>query len=199
MKSTMLSAEHRVISEMIKESSSVLDLGCGDGSLLKLLEKERSVKGQGIEIDESSVYKCVEKGVSVFHGDIETGLMNYPDNAFDYVILNQSMQETKRVDYVLNEAFRVGENVIIGFPNFANLYARFRLFFRGKTPVTQALPYRWYDTPNLHFLSISDFKEYCRSKEINIKTSRFLRGGKEVIFWPNLFADVGIFVVNKMY
>jgi len=142
--------DYRIIYKIIQPKSRVLDLGCGDGELLSFLVKEKKVKAQGIELNEAAIYNCVEKGLSVFHGNIETGLSGYPDNAFDYVILNQSMQEVKDVEHVVDEALRIGRKVIVGFPNFAQLKARSRLFLKGKVPITSSLPYRWYNTPNLH-------------------------------------------------
>jgi methionine biosynthesis protein MetW len=139
----------------------------------------------------------VEKGVSVFHGDIDSGLSEYPDKSFDYVILNQSMQELKKADFVIREALRVGKNVIVGFPNFAFWKARFMLFFRGKAPITASLPYRWYNTPNLHFLSASDFKDFCKDEKIKILKAYYLEKKSTTKFWPNLFALNAIFVITR--
>jgi methionine biosynthesis protein MetW len=192
-----LKLEYRVIAEMIKEGASVLDLGCGDGELLTTLRRYRKVnKAQGIEIDEQAIYKCVKNGLSVFHGDIDSGLAEYGDKSFDYVILNQSLQQVKKPDTVLFEALRVGIEVIVGFPNFAQIKARYHLAIRGKAPITRSLPYEWYDTPNLHFLSIADFRDHCRKRKIVIKKSVFL-GNKQVIkILPNIFALVAIFLIT---
>lgn len=188
--------DHKIIYDIVESESRILDLGCGNGELLSLLAKEKSAKVQGIELSEEAIYKCVEKGLSVFHGDIDSGLSEYPDKSFDYVILNQSMQEVKKVDFVINEALRVGKKVIVGFPNFAYWRARLRLFLKGKTPITYSLPYRWYNTPNLHFLSISDFKEFCSEKGITTLNAYYLgRRGKVGIF-PNLFALNAVFVIT---
>lgn len=193
----MAREDHKIISDIIEPGSKVLDLGCGDGELLFLLTEEKNVKGQGIELDDSQIYKCVEKGLSVFHGDIDSGLLGYPDKSFDYVILNQSMQQVKKADFVIQESLRVGRKLIVGFPNFAYFKARTSLFFKGKTPITKSLPYHWYDTPNLHFLTISDFKDYCREKNIRILDVRYLGHKRIVRFWPNLFALNAIFVLER--
>ncbi|MCF7874356.1 MAG: methionine biosynthesis protein MetW [Candidatus Omnitrophica bacterium] len=189
--------DYRIIYRIIKPKSRVLDLGCGDGELLSFLVKEKKVKAQGIELNEAAIYNCVEKGLSVFHGNIETGLSGYPDNAFDYVILNQSMQEVKDVEHVVDEALRIGKKVIVGFPNFAQLKARSRLFLKGKVPITSSLPYRWYNTPNLHFLSIIDFKDFCREKNIKILKKFYLSKNKVIKILPNLLALNAIFLIKK--
>lgn len=191
------SLDHKAILEWIHQGSSVLDLGCGDGELLALLVKERHVKAQGIEIDEQAIYQCVAKGLSVFHEDIDNGLSDYADQSFDYVILNQSFQQVKKPDIVLREALRVGREAIVGLPNFAHYRARLQIFFRGRTPVTPSLPYEWHDTPNLHFLSISDFTEYCRLRKIKIVNSVFIGENRTIKIFPNLFALIGIFLVTN--
>ncbi len=189
--------DHRIIIDIIPEGSRVLDLGCGSGDLLYNLMKEKSVKAEGIELEEKAIYRCVEKGLSVYHRDIENGLRDYPDNSVDYVILNQIIQEIRDMGSLLKETLRVGQKVIIGFPNFAHIKARLDLFFRGKAPVTSSLPYQWYDSPNVHFGSLKDFKDFCRQKDIYIKESWYTgkRGG--IRLFPNLMALNGIFLVQK--
>jgi methionine biosynthesis protein MetW len=197
MTSNALPLEYRAILRWIRQDSSVLDLGCGDGTLLTLLVRENGVRAQGIEIDEQAIYQCVARGLSVFHEDIDNGLSGYPDKSFDYVILNQSLQQVKKPDVVVKEALRVGREVIIGFPNFAHYSARFQIFFRGKTPITPSLPYEWHDTPNLHFLSISDFIEYCHKRRIKIGKAAFIGKKRRVKIFPNLLALAGIFLVTN--
>lgn len=188
--------DHRLIVDLISPGSSVLDLGCGGGELLYALIKEKNVHGQGIEIDEQAIYQCVAKGLNVLHGDIDTGLAEYQDKSFDYVILNQSLQQVAHFETVLTEALRVGQKVIVGFPNFAHYTARLQLFFLGKAPVTPSLPYTWYESPNIHFLSIADFKQYCQAKKIRIARRVYLREQKRILLLPNLFADIGIFLLS---
>lgn len=197
MTSKALPLEYKAILKWIHQGSSVLDLGCGDGALLDLLVREREIQAQGIEIDEQAIYQCVARGLSVFHEDIDNGLSGYGDKTFDYVILNQSLQQIKKPDVVVKEALRVGREVIIGFPNFAHYSARLQIFFKGKTPITPSLPYEWHDTPNLHFLSISDFIEYCHRRNIKIENSIFIGKNRNVKIFPNLFALTGIFLVSN--
>lgn len=189
--------EHQAILELIENRSSVLDLGCGGGELLYILIKWKNVRGQGIDIDDDAIYKCVAKGLNVFHGDIDSGLAEYRDKSFDYVVLNHSMQQIRHVENVLNDALRVGSEVIVGIPNFAYYKSRAQMFFRGRAPVTGALPYQWYETLNLHFLSILDFADYCRLKNITIERSVFINGNRRIAVLPNLFAQIAIFLISK--
>jgi methionine biosynthesis protein MetW len=192
------SFEYQYIADMIQPGSSVLDLGCGNGDLLALLKQKLNInRSQGIEIDEKAIYECVAKGVSVFHGDIDSGLAEYKDNSFDFVILNQTFQQVKKPDIVLQEALRVGRKVIVGFPNFAYITARFHLAVRGRAPITKSLPYQWYDTPNIHFLSIADFKDYCHKRKICIEKVYYLDKNRTVRFLPNLMALSGVFLIHR--
>jgi methionine biosynthesis protein MetW len=189
--------DHQIICSMIKDGASVLDLGCGNGDLMSLLVREKNASVQGIELDDTAVRQCIEKGLMVFQGDIESGLTDFPDQSFDDVILNQSMQEVRKVDLVIQESLRIGKRVIVGFPNFAHFYPRWMLFFRGKTPVTKSLPYFWYETPNVRFLSIGDFEDFCRKKHLRILSAVYLGRDNIIRCWPNLFAQNAIFVLAK--
>jgi methionine biosynthesis protein MetW len=188
--------DHQLIARLIPTESRVLDLGCGDGELLAHLQREKKAKVQGVELNEQSIYQCVAKGLSVVHSNLDDGLKGYPDQSFDYVILNQSLQEVRNVDLVLRETFRVGRRAIIGFPNFGHWSARVMLFFGGKAPVTTSLPYHWYDTPNLRFLTIKDFQQYTVEQGLEIFESHTLSARGEVRLWPNLFASTAIFVIS---
>jgi methionine biosynthesis protein MetW len=193
----MTPLDHRLIARMIEPGSRVLDLGCGDGDLMKLLEDKRQAKVQGVELNEASIYNCVAKGLSVFHGDIDTGLVGFPNQSFDYVILNQSLQQVKRVDFVVEEALRVGRQVVVGVPNFAYWRARYMLLACGRAPMTPALPYAWHDTPNLRFLSLLDFRDYCAQRGIRI-VRRYALGIRHVVrLWPNGLALNGLFLITR--
>jgi methionine biosynthesis protein MetW len=197
MASNDIHLDYRIIYSIIEPDSRVLDLGCGEGDLLYPLVRDKHVRAQGIELDDKAIQECVKKGLSVFQDDIENSLREYPDHSFDYVILNQSMQEVKKVDLVIQEAMRIGNKVIVGFPNFAYIKSRLMLFFRGKSPITGSLPHLWFDTPNVRFLSITDFKNFCEEKNIRIVEAHYL-GKKEVVhLCPNLLALNAIFVLTN--
>ena len=189
--------EHKVISSWISSGASVLDLGCGDGELLSLLVRNKQVHAQGVELSEQAIHNCVSTGLSVFQQDIDTGLTEFSDKSIDYVILNQTLQQVKKPDLVIKEALRVGKKIIVGFPNFCFITDRFQIFFRGKVPVTPSLPYEWYNTPNLHFLSIADFKEYNRKNKITVEDSVYIFKNREAKFLPNLFGEVGLFLLSR--
>lgn len=189
--------DHKIIGTMIEPESVVLDLGCGEGDLLEYLVENKEVRGSGVEISEDAIYACVEKGLSVSHGDIDSGLREYPDKLFDYIIFNQTMQQVHKPKEAIHEALRIGKKVIIGFPNFCYVKARLQILFSGHVPITHSLPYTWYDTPNLHFLSIKDFKAFCGQQKIKIEKSVFLAENGIVKFLPNLFALNAIFQISK--
>jgi methionine biosynthesis protein MetW len=192
-----LRADHRIIASLVSRGSRVLDLGCGEGVLLEYLVRERGIEGFGIEISEAAIYRCVERGLSVSHEDIDSGLKHYPERFFDYVIFNQTMQQVHRPRQAIHRALKIGKTVIVGFPNFCHLRARLQITFGGRVPVTPSLPYTWYDTPNLHFLGIRDFTEFCRSESIAVRESFFLSGDRAVRLLPNLRAYDALFVLQK--
>jgi methionine biosynthesis protein MetW len=195
--SQTLRFDHRIIMDLIKPGSRVLDLGCGDGELLKTLIDQKTCSGVGIEINEKSIYQCIEKGLTVSHADINDELSHYADQKFDYVILNESLQQVLDAEKTIEEALRVGKNVIVGVPNFCFWKARLQIFFRGRVPKTKCLPYEWYNTPNVRFFSLKDFRIFCRKKRIKIEREVALGLTKCVPFLPNMFASAGIFLLQR--
>lgn len=196
MKHDIRDAAHNKIIDWVEPGSSVLELGCGGGELLSRLVTERSVRAQGIEIDDASIYACVQKGLNVLHEQVDAALRDYADNSFDFTIFDQSLQRVVRQpDVVLAEALRVSRKTIVGFSNFAHYRARYQIFFKGRTPVTTSLPYEWHDTPNLHFLSIADFTDYCDSRNIRIEEAAFFAESGPARWWPNLRALTGFFQI----
>lgn len=189
--------DHLFIVDTVEPGSRVLDLGCGRGLLLKMLVDRKGVRGTGIEISEEKVYAAVEKGLSVYHGDIDEGLSYYPDAMFDYVILSQTLQQARQTAFVMGEALRVGRRLVASFPNFGHWRARSQLFLGGTAPVTSALPYEWYDTPNVHSLSIKDFQIFIAQNGMRPVRTFFLGHQTEVTRSPNLLAEHAVFVLEK--
>lgn len=190
--------DHQLIEEYVAPGSKVLDLGCGDGTLLKDLAERKGVVGTGIDVDVSQVRKCIERGVAVYHGDMLEGMAMFPDGRFDCVILSQTLQQTMQPRRVLQEMMRVGRRAIISFPNFAHWTVRLHLLLKGTMPVTPALPYTWHDTPNIHLLTIKDFLQLCRELDLAVIDRMFLTAGFRRICGPlaNLRASLAIFVVE---
>jgi len=193
----MVRPDHRLIVDLVKSGSRVLDLGCGDGGLLELLIREKNCHGVGIEIDEKHIYQCIEKGLTVSHADINDELSHYADQKFDYVILNESLQQVLDAEKTIKEALRVGKHVIVGVPNFCFWRARLQIFFRGRVPKTKHLPYEWYNTPNVRFFSLKDFRIFCRKKKLKIGKEVALGISKRVFIFPNMFAGTGIFLLQQ--
>ena len=193
--------DHSVILDLVPAGAKVLDLGCGDGALLEKLVRQKGAIGRGIEISEPGVRDCIAKGLTVLQGDIDEGLRDYPDDSFDYVILNQTLQAAKKPDVVLQEMLRVGKKGIVGFPNFAYWKMRLYLLLFGRMPKTEFLPYEWYDTPNIHFCSILDFTEYCARNGLAVEKTAYLttdRGGRVLQgVRPNLFAENAVFLLSR--
>lgn len=188
--------DHRIISNLIPDRSRVLDLGCGEGDLLAWLEQHRNVEARGVEIVQEKVRRCVERGLSVYQGDISQGLADYPDACFDYVILSQTLQVVRQPLDLLREMRRVGRHIIVAFPNFGHWSVRLSLLASGRAPRTRHLPYRWYDSPNIRVLTVLDFEGLLRQEGLTAETVRFLRAGRSVRLWPNLRADSAIYLLR---
>jgi methionine biosynthesis protein MetW len=188
--------DFKVIAEIIQPGTRVLDLGCGEGELLAWLIADKKVIGRGVEIEAANVRKAIARGVSAYQGDIDEGLADYPDKAFDYVILSQTLQETREPLRVLTEMLRVGRKAIISFPNFGHWRVRSAMLISGQAPKTDLFPYDWYDSPNIHFLSINDFEDLCRRHHFPIERRYFLSGSNRVGWLPNLWAQTAVFLVG---
>ena len=189
------------INDWISRDSKVLDLGCGDGSLLNDLRKEKSASGLGIEIDAEKIKSCLEKGISVVEQDIDSGLENFGDQSFDYVVMSQSIQALKKPEVALEEIVRIGNECIVSIPNFANIKCRLQLFFKGQMPVSSALPHDWYSTPNLHLCSLEDFEKLCKKSNIKIVERKLskINGDDSILMklLPNLFSEVALYKLVK--
>ena len=187
------------IESLIEPESSVLDVGCGDGQLLVNLVRDKTIKGNGIELDQELVLDCVCRRLPIIQQDVEQGLAYYGDKSFDYVILSQTLQTVKEPEKVFKELLRVGKKVIVSFPNFAHWKCRMQLFLTGKAPVTKQLPLSWYNSPNIHFLSLKDFDQFCQ--KLGVKVEKRIALGKAKIapvrFAPNLLAEQVIYVTSK--
>jgi methionine biosynthesis protein MetW len=195
--------DHLLIAEMVKPGARVLDIGCDTGELLKLLENFRDVDGRGVELSQSGVNFCVAKGLSVVQGDADRDLENYPDQAFDYAILSQTLQATRRPKYVVEQLLRIGRYAIVSFPNFGHWRIRLKILFNGRMPVTENLSEAWYDTPNIHFCTIKDFISLCEEVDAKIvkpvalnSYGRPLRIGLP-LSWQNLFGEQAVFLLTR--
>ena len=188
--------DFEAIASWVKPGSSVLDLGCGDGLLLKYLQQHRNARGYGIEIADANVLACVQTGVNVIQSDLERGLAGFDAGTFDYVILSQTLQAMRHAEEIVLEMLRVGRQGIVTFPNFGHWEARLQIL-AGRMPVSRDLPYQWYDTPNIHLCTVHDFETFCESHAIRILERIVLHGGCEVSFLPNLRGSLAVFRFEK--
>jgi methionine biosynthesis protein MetW len=190
-------SDYAIIGEIVEPGAKVLDLGCGEGELLQWLAENKGVDARGVEISGAKVQRAIARGVSVYQGDIDQGLADYPAQAFDYIILSQTLQETRRPLQVLREMLRVGRRAIVAFPNFGHWRVRLSMLMSGRAPKTGLFPYDWYDSPNIHFLTVEDFEQLARQEGLAIERRFFLAGHRKVTALPNLRAEVAVFLVRR--
>ncbi len=202
MKDLKMKKEFKVIADLLPSNTRVLDVGCGDGSLMNLLNEEKHIEVRGLELNQENVQECIHKGLPVIQGNAETELHQFPDKSFDYVVLSQTLQAFYEPEKVLRNLLRIGKSVVISIPNFGFWKVRIKLLFFGEMPVTKTLPNTWYNTPNLHMCTIKDLFNFCDEKKINIKkvvgvnenqTSIIKKSNLEI---KNLFSKVGIFLIG---
>ncbi len=186
-----------ILSGLVEPRSKVLDLGCGDGELLAWLAENKQAVARGVEISPASVQRCIAQGLSVYQGDIDKGLADYPDRCFDFVILSQTLQQTHRPLHVLREMLRVGERIIVTFPNFSHWTMRLSMLLTGRAPKTKLFPHEWHDSPNIHFLTVEDFENLATAEGWIVERRVFLRGDRVIRALPNLLAETAIYLVRR--
>ena len=195
--------EFKIIANSVQKDKSILDVGCGDGELMKFIYENISKKIRGLEISKDNVQKCIRKGLTVIEGNAEMDLQQFPNNSFDYVILSQTLQAFLNPEKVISDLLRIGKTSIVTIPNFGFWKVRFNLLFKGTMPVTKTLPNEWYNTPNLHMCSIKDFVNFCNDRKINLFKSLALTNNKVSsinkfnLNFKNLTSEIGIFLIEK--
>ena len=195
--------EFKVISDLIEDNKKVLDVGCADGTLMQFLKENKNINVRGLEISKEKVQECIAKGLTVIEGNAEKDLKQFPDKSFDYVVLSQTLQAFLSPELVLDELLRVGKKAIVTIPNFGNWKVRLHLLFKGTMPITKSLPEQWHSTPNLHMCTIKDFVNFIKSKEIKMIKTLALNSNNisnitnNNLGTKNLFADLGIFLIEK--
>jgi methionine biosynthesis protein MetW len=189
-------SDYAMIGALVEPGTRVLDLGCGEGELLAWLKENKGVDGRGVELTGARVQKAIARGVSVYQGDLESALADYPEHAFDYVILSQTLQETRNPLGVLRGMLRIGRRAIVAFPNFGHWSVRLAHLWSGRAPQTNLFPHNWYDSPNIHFLTVLDFEKLAHKEGWRLERRIFLSGDRQVRMFPNLMADVAVFLVS---
>lgn len=189
--------DYAIISELIRPNSRVLDLGCGEGELLAWLKANKGVDARGVELSGERVRKAIANGVSVFHGDLLDALAGYPDGAFDFVILSQTLQETREPLKVLREMLRCGCEAIVAFPNFGHWRVRLSHLLTGRAPRTKLFPYEWYDSPNIHFMTVTDFRVLAEQERWTIERQICLAGQRRLPIWRNVLAETAVFQIKS--
>ncbi len=189
-------SDYAMIGELVEPGTRVLDLGCGEGELLAWLRENKKVEARGVEFSAALAQKAIARGVSVYQGDLEAALDDYPEGAFDYVILSQTLQETRDPLGVLRGMLRIGRRGIVAFPNFGHWRVRTSHLWSGRAPKTTLFPYEWYDSPNIHFLTVLDFEALAGKMRWEVERRIFLSGNREVRALPNLRAEVAVFLVS---
>jgi methionine biosynthesis protein MetW len=190
-------SDYAIIGDIVEPGAKVLDLGCGGGELLEWLAENKGVEARGVEISGEKVRRAIARGVSAYQGDIDNGLADYPAQAFDYVILSQTMQETRHPRQVLAEMLRIGRRAIVAFPNFGHWRMRLSMLASGRAPRTKLFPYQWYESPNIHFLTVHDFEDLAAVEGLTVERRYFLAGRRKVTLLPNLLAEVAVFLVRR--
>lgn len=188
--------DYALISSLIPEGARVLDLGCGDGALLGWLAANKRIEGRGIEIRPDLAQRAAARGVAVYHGDLESSLAEYPEGAFDYVILSQTLQELRRPLEVLEQMLRIGRHAVVGFPNFGHWQVRLSHLASGRAPRTRLFPHAWHSSPNIHFLTVLDFEETIAEKQWRVETRLFLSGHSQIRFAPNWRAEIAVYMLR---
>ncbi len=202
MKNLKMKKEFKVIADLLTNNTRVLDVGCGDGSLMDFLAREKNIEVRGLELEKQNVQECIYKGLTVIQGNAETELHQFPNQSFDYVVLSQTLQAFYNPDKVLKELLRIGKSVVVSIPNFGYWKVRTSLLFFGKMPVTNTLPNKWYDTPNLHMCTIKDLFNYCDNQNLNIKKVIGISENKTSVInknnleLKNFFSKLGIFLIG---
>lgn len=201
---TNIRRDFSLVGEWLNSGSRVLDLGCGDGLLLQFLRQQKKIHGLGLEIDEQNIQQCIERGISVIEQDLNKGLARFDDESFDAVVMTQALQAVNRPDQLVADMLRVGKRCIITFPNFGHWRPRLYLALKGRMPVSDYMPYSWYDTPNIHFFTVSDFEDFCRDNNYRISAKAMIAGdgatktgGILSRLWPNLFAETALYQLER--